>query len=80
MAAFLDKMQALPWNKKIMALRIYKDISQEIIADELGVHVDTYRAWENGRHYPGRLARRTLARYHGVTEIELFGGTNPGSI
>lgn len=78
--AFVEKMLALPWYKKLMALRIHKDLSQDGIAEELGVHVDTYRGWENGRHYPGRLARRTLARYHEVTEIELFGGTKFGSI
>ena len=71
----MDKMQALPWNKKLMTLRIYKGLTQEVIAEELGIHPDSYRAWENGRHYPGRLARRTLVRYHGVTEIEVFGGS-----
>jgi DNA-binding transcriptional regulator YiaG len=70
------KIQALPWNKKLIALRLYTGLNQTDFAQSLAVHVDTYRGWERGRHYPGRLARRMLAKYHGVTEIEIFGDTN----
>ena len=75
--SFTEKMLTLPWYKKLTALRLLKDLTQEAIAGELGIHLDTYRRWESGKHYPGRLARRTLARYHQVTEIEVFGGANP---
>jgi DNA-binding transcriptional regulator YiaG len=69
------KIQALPWNKKLIALRLYTGLNQKDFAQALGVHPDTYRGWERGRRYPGRLARKMLARYHQVSELEIFGET-----
>lgn len=72
------KIQAMPWHKKLVALRLHTGLNQVDFASDIGVHPDTYRAWERGRHYPGRLARKMLAKYHGVTEIEIFGEAKHG--
>jgi transcriptional regulator with XRE-family HTH domain len=75
---FNEIITNLSWPKRLAVLRINKDLSQGEIAKQLGVHLDTYRRWESGEQYPSRVSRRLLAKYHNVSEIEIFGERNDG--
>ena len=46
----------------IKALRESLNLTQEKLAQELGVSVMTIRRWEEGKHQPSSLALRELKR------------------
>lgn len=65
-------------NKKmglfLKALRKERGLTQEALAEELGVGSRTVSRWETGYTLPDLQTLVTLARYYGVTAEELLDG------
>ena len=63
----------LNYPKMIIKLRIKMNISQEELADNLGVSFQSVNRWENGKYEPTKLAKAKLdelfAEYH-IDNIE----------
>lgn len=60
-------------GEKIKALRKRKGISQEILAQVLGVSCQAVSKWENGNTMPDIGLIPAIAAYFGVSTDELFG-------
>ena len=60
-------------GEKIKALRKRKGISQEILAQMLGVSCQAVSKWENGNTMPDIGLIPAIAAYFGVSTDELFG-------
>lgn len=63
----------LNYPKMIIKLRIKMNISQEELANNLGVSFQSVNRWENGKYEPTKLAKAKLdelfAKYH-IDNIE----------
>ena len=62
-------------NNKRIAARLKKlrgDISQQKIADKLGIKQSTYAMYETGARRPSDENKRKIAKYHGKTVQEIF--------
>ncbi|MBE6682652.1 MAG: helix-turn-helix transcriptional regulator [Ruminococcaceae bacterium] len=57
---------------KLKELRKSKNISQERLAEYLGVSYQAVSKWENGVTYPDILLLPDIARYYGITVDELL--------
>ena len=57
---------------KLKELRKSKNISQEKLAEYLGVSYQAVSKWENGVTYPDILLLPDIARYYGITVDELL--------
>nr|WP_225887018.1 helix-turn-helix transcriptional regulator [Nodosilinea nodulosa] len=52
----------IDWNgSAVKALRVYKRLSQEKFASELGVRRETVSEWENSKYEPDRSKRKLLS-------------------
>ena len=60
-------------KNNIQAYRIRKLLTQEDLAERLGVSRSTVAAWETGRIYPQASRLMDLAKALGVTVEQLFG-------
>lgn len=63
---------ALEIGKQIKALRIQKGITQEELANSIGISYQAVSKWENGVTMPDIQLLPTLSIYFGVTIDELF--------
>ena len=61
-------------GKLIKAARTGADMTQEQLADKLGVAYQSVSRWENGTTYPDMEFLPVLAGIFGVTVDELIGG------
>lgn len=64
---------------QIQILRKQQGITQETLAEEMGVTVGAVSKWENGITLPDILMLCSLADYFQVTTDELLGRTDKGS-
>lgn len=64
-------------GQRITALRNYKRLTQEQVAEALGVKRARYNAWEHGISNPDHLMLVSIARFHGVTVDFLLGHPHP---
>lgn len=53
-------------------LRARKNITQAAIAEELGISVQTYNAWEKDVSNVAVSKVQAIANYHGITIGEIF--------
>jgi len=60
-------------GEKLRALRKGKDLTQEQLAERLGVSFQTISKWENSSSYPDITILPALANFFGVTTDELLG-------
>jgi len=60
-------------GKQIQSLRKLKNITQEILAAEMGVSVAAVSKWENGKSMPDIVMLCALADFFQVTTDELLG-------
>lgn len=67
-------------GQRIAALRNYKRLTQEQMAEALNVKRARYSAWENGISHPDHEMLGTLARFHGVTVDFLLGLPHPNGV
>lgn len=65
-------------GKRITALRNYKRLTQEQVAEVLHVKRARYNAWENSISNPDHLMLGAIANLHGVTVDFLLGRPYPG--
>lgn len=63
----------MQFGQKIKALRNLKHLTQDQIAEALGVKRARYNAWENGISNPDHLMLISIAKYHNVTVDFLLG-------
>lgn len=66
-------------GEQIRALRIQKKITQEILAEEMGVTVGAVSKWESGATLPDVQMLCSLADYFDVTTDKLLGRAYKGS-
>ena len=60
-------------GNNLKALRVASKKTQTQVARDLGIKVDTYRSWEQGKRNPtGQMGIR-LAEYFGVSTDTVFG-------
>lgn len=57
----------------IKALRVASKKTQTQVARDLGVKIDRYRSWEQGKRNPTGLMGMQIAEYFGVTTDTVFG-------
>lgn len=60
-------------GNNIKALRVAAKKTQTQVARDLGVRLDTYRSWEQGKRNPPGSKGILLAEYFGVTTDTIFG-------
>ena len=63
-------------GEKIRTLRKAAGLSQQQLADELGVSTKSIQRYERGKNPPGNHATRILAAYFSVSADYLLGLTN----
>ena len=61
-------------GKRLRTLRESKDLSQEILADELKVSQPAYSKWESGQTDIAFSILRKIATYYNITLSELLEG------
>ena len=59
-------------NKRMKLARVAMDLSQEQLAEKVGVTRQTIISLENGRYNASLLLAHKIARYFGLTIEELF--------
>lgn len=64
---------------RITALRIKKHLTQDQMAEILGVKRARYNAWENGISNPDYNYLAEIAKFHGVSADSLLGLTGSGA-
>lgn len=64
----------MPFGKRLRKLRESKELSQEILADELGISQSAYSKWESGNTDISYSDLRKIAELYGITLSELFEG------
>lgn len=69
-------MERLPVGKIIQGLRKAKGITQEELAEVLGVSSAAISKWENGQMYPDITLFPVIARYFNISIDYLFGFSN----
>lgn len=69
-------MERLPVGKIIQGLRKAKGITQEELAEVLGVSSAAISKWENGQMYPDITLFPVIARYFNISIDCLFGFSN----
>ncbi|BBH19790.1 hypothetical protein Back11_11350 [Paenibacillus baekrokdamisoli] len=67
-------------GQRLTALRNYKRITQDQIAEALNVKRARYNAWENSISNPDHIKLGEIARFHGVTVDFLLGLPHPQGI
>lgn len=55
------------FDERLKNLRIARDFSQQKVAEDLGLKVNTYRNYENNEREPSSMTLLKIARYFGVT-------------
>ena len=59
-------------NLKLKAARAAKDMSQQLLADVVGVSRQTISSLENGRYNPSIKLAYDISKYFGMTIEEVF--------
>jgi len=68
-----DVVTELPWNKKLVILRIAKGLSSEEMAREYGINRKNYWEWEKGKVTPSNPSKKLICKIHNIDEEELWG-------
>lgn len=67
-------------SQRISALRRYRRLTQEQVAEALGVKRARYNAWENGISNPDHKMLAAIAQFYGVTVDFLLGLPHPDDV
>lgn len=70
---YIERMDKLPWNKKMIALRTEKGWSQQEAADMCGTTRKNLYMWEQGISNPRLNSKRAIARAYDLPVEEIFG-------
>lgn len=61
------------FSKKLKELRLFKDLLQRDVAEDLGIPLTTYNTYERGRTEPTYDFLMQIADYYNITIDELIG-------
>jgi transcriptional regulator with XRE-family HTH domain len=64
----------MPFGKRLKKLREDRALSQENVADELGVSQPAYSKWESSQTDISYETLNKIAEFYGITLSELFEG------
>ncbi|MBR0150222.1 MAG: helix-turn-helix domain-containing protein [Synergistaceae bacterium] len=67
-------LEKAEFGENLFRLRKKAGLSQEELAERVGVHLNTISQWENGFYVPKTLKVKRLAEALNVTEAELLNG------
>ena len=67
-------LEKAEFGENLFRLRKKAGLSQEELAERVGVHLNTISQWENGFYIPKMLKVKSLAEALNVTEDELLNG------
>ena len=67
-------LEKAEFGKYLFRLRKAAGLSQEELAERIGVHMNTISQWENGAYVPKTPKLKKLAEVFNVTETELLNG------
>jgi DNA-binding XRE family transcriptional regulator len=70
---YIEKMDNLPWNRKLATLRAARGLSQNEAADICGTTRKNLFLWEQAKTYPRKNSRRAIARAYELPVEEIFG-------
>lgn len=68
--------QDTPWFKRIKIYRCAAELTQQEVADQVGVEHRRYWGWEAGQNVPREDHQIALAAALGVEHDAIFGGKN----
>ena len=66
-------------NNKLKAYRVWKNITQKELSEELNISRDWIRRIENDKAYPKYQIRKKLCDYFGINQEQLFILDNEGN-
>lgn len=69
-----EKVDRLPWYKKIEVLRAIAGLKQVEVAEKCNVDQRIYWNWENGMSIPVERNRKAIAKVFDVSEDDIFTG------
>jgi transcriptional regulator with XRE-family HTH domain len=61
-----------PWHQKIKLLRIKAGLTQDEVAEKMGIDQRRYWGWEHGVNIPRKKTRAKLAEALGVAVEDIF--------
>lgn len=67
-----NKLNDLPWNKKIEVLRIVNNWTQGEAAEKCNTNQKMYWSWEKGKNYPRKRSQATIAKAFKVKIEDIF--------
>jgi len=65
-------LKEMPWNKRMKLLRVSLDLTQEDMAQQLGIQSRQYWRWEHGEYSPKDPYKKRIAELLGVPVGEIF--------
>ena len=68
-----EYVNKLPWNKKMVVLRISNGWTQEEAAERCNTHAKIYWLWENAKNNPRKNSKIAISKAFGVSVNEIFG-------
>jgi len=73
------KQRIRTMNNKLKAYRVWKNITQKELSEELNISRDWIRRIENNKAYPKYQIRKKLCDYFGINQDQLFILDNEGN-
>jgi len=73
------KQRIRTMNNKLKAYRVWKNITQKELSEELNISRDWIRRIENDKAYPKYQIRKKLCDYFGINQEQLFILDNEGN-
>jgi len=73
------KQRIRTMNNKLKAYRVWKNITQKELSEELNISRDWIRRIENDKAYPKYQIRKKLCDYFGINQDQLFILDNEGN-
>ncbi len=67
-------------TKNIKSERVRIGLSQDVLAEKIGVHVNSVRKWENGETQPGSLSLIAMSKLFSCSPDYLLGLTEERTI
>lgn len=59
-------------NNNLKKYRVWKNVTQKMLADDTKIHINTIRNIENKNLYPNYIMRAKLCKYFDVMKTQMF--------
>ena len=73
------KQRIRTMNNKLKGYRVWKNITQKELSEELNISFNLIQKIENYNHYPKYQVRKKLCDYFGINQEQLFILDNEGN-